>query len=626
MKIIHILCGKANPQKTLNGVNVVVDRYATLMFEQGYDVEVWGIADNPHTNLPSPEYPIRFFQQYHSWPCKLDPKLIESLGKIDTASTAIHFHGGFLRELPKIVRMLSNRNYLIMPHGVYAKYCLKKRWWLKLPYFGAIERRFIRKSKGLLLLHENELDTKIARFLQGVPKYIIPNGADTRLDIRNVTTDALPQTGPIVWGYCGRIDNAHKAVDKMVRSFLRFAKQRTGERHILSIIGDGPELDTVRSSHARAIDSGKIQIHGELFEHEKFTKLRNMHYFLHLSNWDGIPLACLDAMALGIPLLVTPGTNLDDDVVSYKAGLATSLDEDAVVESMHKLINMNRGELVEGCLRLVSDKYNWQRSCRLLIEVYQHDVTEATKSGTSRPTRLETFIRELAAEATRQNLKFLVLKNQEGLPEELGSRDIDVLVDKDKLRKWKSILKTVSENLGLVHRQGDKLLYCRMQFIDGFADRDTELEIDLIPVLNWRGTNFMSAEDILRRAVVYRDNIWMTTPADDCVISFCLSYLHGGTIKEKYLESMSLQASENRDEVFRLMSYVFSRKIAEKVVASLIHKDVSHIARKATTYRIIALLNGFRRHPLRFIYTFCLGYLIELKIKVSCNRWIGSNR
>ena len=35
MKIIHILCGKANPKTTLNGVNTVVDNYARLMFEQG---------------------------------------------------------------------------------------------------------------------------------------------------------------------------------------------------------------------------------------------------------------------------------------------------------------------------------------------------------------------------------------------------------------------------------------------------------------------------------------------------------------------------------------------------------------------------------------------------------------
>jgi len=37
-KIIHILCGKANPKTTMNGVNVVVDRYASMLFERGYDV------------------------------------------------------------------------------------------------------------------------------------------------------------------------------------------------------------------------------------------------------------------------------------------------------------------------------------------------------------------------------------------------------------------------------------------------------------------------------------------------------------------------------------------------------------------------------------------------------------
>ncbi len=257
-----------------------------------------------------------------------------------------------------------------------------------------------------------------------------------------------------------------------------------------------------------------------------------------------------------------------------------------------------------------------RRSSVAACQESQDNSKKTAESQTSGATPLEKFIRELAIEAARQNLTFLVLRNYKGLPKELRSRDIDVLVEKDKLRKGKSMLKTVSENLGLVHRQGAKLLYCHMQFIEGFADRKKELQIDLIPKLNWRGVDWIVVDGVIDRAIPYKNNIWIPHPAHECVISFCMSYLYGGFVKEKYLPSMSKQARENREEVFGLLKKIFGRKTANDILDGLIKQDVSYISQKATINRLKVLLRGFLRRPLRFIYTFCLGYLMEFRNKV----------
>ena len=62
--------------------------------------------------------------------------------------------------------------------------------------------------------------------------------------------------GRIVWGFCGRIDNAHKAVDRLIRSFLLFRDRGGADRHVLSIIGDGPDLPLIRKTFASAISRG----------------------------------------------------------------------------------------------------------------------------------------------------------------------------------------------------------------------------------------------------------------------------------------------------------------------------------------------------------------------------------
>ena len=52
MKIIHIVLGRANPNR-MNGVNRVAHNLATAQVNKGSDVSVWGITAS--ANLPDDE-------------------------------------------------------------------------------------------------------------------------------------------------------------------------------------------------------------------------------------------------------------------------------------------------------------------------------------------------------------------------------------------------------------------------------------------------------------------------------------------------------------------------------------------------------------------------------------------
>lgn len=371
MKIIHILLGKANPKATMNGVNVVVNRYASMMYERGHDVEVWGITYKPYSNMPKPNYAIKLFQRHHLWPRSLDEGLIGRLRELDQAKTVIHFHGGFILEYPKIGRFLKDCRYFIMPHGAYAENCFCRRRLLKRIYWKVAERDFISRSRGLVLLHKGEVFQGINKDVKDVCHRIIPNGADLELFRLRTRNCASLKDSSIVWGYCGRIDSEYKGVDLMISSFIDFSCQRGDERHTLAIVGDGPDLKSLRDKYSKEIESGLIVVHGALFGEAKVNILKKMSYFILLSRGEGLPLSCLDALGLGIPLIVTPGTNLAEDVTRYKAGIATLSEKETVVANMHRLADMNRENLVKGCLALVTEKYNWEISCDKMIELYE---------------------------------------------------------------------------------------------------------------------------------------------------------------------------------------------------------------------------------------------------------------
>lgn len=371
MKIIHILSGKANPKITLNGVNVVVDKYAGLQYQMGYDVQVWGIANNPCSNRPSPKYPISFFQQHSSFPRRIDNELLVAIRTIDPKNTVLHFHGAFMPEYFRIVHLLSHPIYFLMPHGLYSESALKRKRLVKRLYLELFEKMLIRKSRGLIILHKNEIAPLLRSLRRGVPSFIIPNGADPFLMLDSSSVKVCKRSRhSTIWGYCGRIDNVQKAIDRIVRCFVKFASLYENGRHILSIIGDGPDLAVIMTKYRSEIESGVIEIHGKQFGEAKYNLLRQMDYFIHLSNSEGLPLSCLDALALGIPLLVTPETNLGEDIVKYGAGVVTDRDDESVITAMRSLSNADRTILSNGCLTLTKYKFDWILSCEQLIGLY----------------------------------------------------------------------------------------------------------------------------------------------------------------------------------------------------------------------------------------------------------------
>jgi hypothetical protein len=52
MEIIHLVLGKANPQR-MNGVNKVVFEMATKQADNGFAIQVWGIAKDTTHNYPN---------------------------------------------------------------------------------------------------------------------------------------------------------------------------------------------------------------------------------------------------------------------------------------------------------------------------------------------------------------------------------------------------------------------------------------------------------------------------------------------------------------------------------------------------------------------------------------------
>ena len=62
MKIIHVVLGKANPNR-MNGVNKVAHNLATIQKKLSIDVEIIGLTNTPELEKIERNYNIYFFER-----------------------------------------------------------------------------------------------------------------------------------------------------------------------------------------------------------------------------------------------------------------------------------------------------------------------------------------------------------------------------------------------------------------------------------------------------------------------------------------------------------------------------------------------------------------------------------
>jgi glycosyltransferase involved in cell wall biosynthesis len=86
--------------------------------------------------------------------------------------------------------------------------------------------------------------------------------------------------------------------------------------------------------------------------------------FLHFSRYEGHPMAVLEALAYGVPCLLTPGTNMADVVADAGAGWEVPGSIAEIAAALVRVVDTNRQSLAlasQRARRLALDQYSWHR-------------------------------------------------------------------------------------------------------------------------------------------------------------------------------------------------------------------------------------------------------------------------
>ncbi len=319
-------------------------------------------------------FPIQFSPYIVSW--GLARALKVNVSKFDL----VHIHG--LYRFPQAVAAyLARKNrvpYIIRPHGSldpflfnHDRHRLRKRLY---EYF--IENRNLNSAAALHFTTQEEMDLVQPLHIRA-PGMVIPNG------LAMDKYDDLPPPGRfrekykigdarIILHY-GRI-HFKKGMDILVKAFATVSQKRENTCLVIA----GPDNDGFQSQVEtwvrEANITSKVIFTGMLQGDNALEVLRDADIFALPSYTENFGIAVVEAMASGLPVVISDKVNIWREVRDAGAGLVTSCNETEVAEAFIKLLgdNKNRKKLGNAGKVLVREKYCWGAIVQELRATYKN--------------------------------------------------------------------------------------------------------------------------------------------------------------------------------------------------------------------------------------------------------------
>lgn len=182
--------------------------------------------------------------------------------------------------------------------------------------------RLIRRKRDRLLFTVHDINTpmkytanvKMAAITDAVESYIrqsrpdakvatILNGIRTQ-EIKPREDRPLPDTFRLV--QVGRLTSRKKGQDILIDA-VGILKKRGIDNVEVTFIGDGPDYDCLKARAASIGVSTRVHFAGLRDREYIYTTLKDYDAMCHPSRWEGFGLIIAEAMAAGLPLLVTAG-------------------------------------------------------------------------------------------------------------------------------------------------------------------------------------------------------------------------------------------------------------------------------------------------------------------------------
>ncbi|PNL91958.1 glycosyltransferase [Aerococcus viridans] len=381
MNILHIAAVSFNKK---SGTSVVIPK---IVEEQNRLKNTNVALLNYSRNVELTDKQINENYNFDYIPYNKQLKSLEGLSVPFDRPDIVIIHGVYQWRINDLIKEIIKKEipYILVPHGSITVTAqnqnkIKKQIGNKL-FFNSI----VKNAKKIQYLSSGEAEASTG---WSSNYFVLGNGIDIpkKSNKRNFKNK---NNQPININYIGRLDISHKGLDYLLES-VNIIKRHL-EDNFISINIYGPGKKNNEEKISKYIKENKldkiVNMMGPIYGIEKEEMFLNTDINILLSRHEGLPTTVLEALSYGIPTLLTPGTNLADEVEKNKCGWKVEADTKEISSKIKQvLINSTEEEIDEykaNATKFVEVNYGWEKISTIALEEYGKIVSlQKTKGKT----------------------------------------------------------------------------------------------------------------------------------------------------------------------------------------------------------------------------------------------------
>ena len=161
--------------------------------------------------------------------------------------------------------------------------------------------------------------------------HLVPNMVDCNLFIKSNSKRKQNEFHFVCVGMLRKIKNH----DLLLKAFARAFEN--DPRAKLTIVGEGEERDRLEKLIVDLNLQSKVVLYGEANRPQLIEILQRSDAFVLASRSENLPLAMIEAMSCGLPLLITKSNGPEMLVPNEKIGILSEIDEDDLTKNLLKI-------------------------------------------------------------------------------------------------------------------------------------------------------------------------------------------------------------------------------------------------------------------------------------------------
>lgn len=312
-----------SPSWSVSGVNTFVEELGQQLAERGFDVSILfttiDSARLPDQHLPS--LPYHYLSNVTLDVADRRQEILRYLELQDSSVVVPNFDyvaSSITPELPDHIRTLGILHSDQDEHYLHA-HRVGHHWDRIITVSAAIQKKLLRINPGFAVKTE-------------LVRYGIPVGSINQKQIQQRRISV-----PIRLIYTGRIVQQQKRIFDFVELAESLNRREIDFR--LTLAGEGEDLEELASRMQPFIECGQVRLPGRLSRSEIYRELTEHHAFCLLSEYEGLPLSMLEAMATEcVPVVTRVESGISEILAHYRNGLLSPVrDVEAMADNIQLL-------------------------------------------------------------------------------------------------------------------------------------------------------------------------------------------------------------------------------------------------------------------------------------------------